>query len=54
MVVYEKHYADFSDDSAALEAKRDALCVSATPLGVFSALDVPNRFGPTWSQRDGI
>jgi hypothetical protein len=54
MVVYEKHYADFSDETAALEAKRDALCVSATPLGVFSALDVPNRFGPTWSQRDGI
>jgi quinol monooxygenase YgiN len=54
MVVYEKHYADFSDETASLEARRDALCVSATPLGVFSALDVPSRFGPTWSQRDGI
>jgi hypothetical protein len=54
MVVYEKHYADFSDETAALEAKRDALCVSVTPLGVFTALDVPDRFGPTWSRRDGI
>jgi quinol monooxygenase YgiN len=54
MVVHEKHYADFSEETAALEARRDALCVSVTPLGVFTALDVPNRFGPTWSQRDGI
>jgi quinol monooxygenase YgiN len=53
MVVYEKHHADFSDETAALEAKRDALCVSVTPLGVFTALDVPSRSGPTWSQRDG-
>lgn len=54
MVVHEKHYADFSDETAALEARRDALCVSVTPLGVFTALDVPSRFGPTWSQRDGV
>ena len=54
MVVYEKHYADFSDEVAALEATRDGLCVSVTPLGVFTALDIPNRSGPTWSQRDGV
>jgi hypothetical protein len=54
MVVYVKHHADFSDETAALEARRDALCVAATVLGVFSALDVPSRFGPTWSQRDGV
>jgi hypothetical protein len=54
MVVYERHQADFSDEMRSLEAHRSALCVAITPLGVFSALDVPNRFGPTWSQRDGL
>ena len=54
MVVYEKHYADFSDELAALEAKRDRLCVSVRPLGVFTALDTPSRSGPTWSRRDGV
>ena len=54
MVVYEKHYADFSNEVAALEATRDRLCLSVTPLGVFTALDIPNRSGPTWSRRDGV
>ncbi|MET0163578.1 MAG: hypothetical protein ABW318_01070 [Vicinamibacterales bacterium] len=54
MVVYEKHYADFSDEVAALEATRDGLCLSITPLGVFTALDIPKRSGPTWSRRDGV
>ena len=54
MVVYEKHHADFSDEVATLESKRDRLCVSVTPLGIFTALDTPNRSGPTWSQRDGV
>jgi hypothetical protein len=51
MVVYD---ADFSDEVAALEARRDGLCLSVTPLGVFTALDIPSRSGPTWSQRDGV
>lgn len=54
MVVYEKHHADFSDEVAALEARRDGLCLSVTPLGVFTVLDTPSRSGPTWSQRDGV
>ena len=54
MVVYEKHHANFSKEVAALEAKRDGLCLSVTPLGVFTALDIPNRSGPTWSRRDGV
>ena len=54
MVVYEKHYADFSNEVAALEATRDRLCLSVTPLGVFTALDIPTRSGPTWSRRDGV
>ena len=38
----------------ALEQKRDALIQSVEPLGVFTALDVPDRTGPTWSQRKGV
>ena len=36
---------------AAIEAKRGALVASVEPLGVFTVLDVPDRFGPAWSQR---
>lgn len=53
MVVYERHQADFSDEIRDLDARRRDACVSVTPLGLFSALDVPDRSGPTWSQRDG-
>ena len=53
MLPYERHLADLSDEIAALERSRDELVAGATPLGVFNALDVPDRFGPTWSQRDG-
>jgi quinol monooxygenase YgiN len=54
MVVYEKHYADFTSEVAELEAQRNALCESVLPMGVFAALDVPDRSGPTWSRRDGV
>jgi quinol monooxygenase YgiN len=53
MVVYEKHHADFGDETEALERQRDALVAQAQPLGLFNALDVPERAGPTWSQRSG-
>ena len=53
MVVYEKHLADFGKDVEALEARRANFVVKAEPLGVFSALDVPDRVGPTWSRRKG-
>ena len=51
MVVYEKHRTYKADALASLEARRDALVESFEPLGVFTALDVPVRTGPTWSQR---
>lgn len=54
MLIYEKHHADYSDEMLALEGRRNALCVSVTPLGIFTGLDVPDRFGPTWSRRDGV
>jgi hypothetical protein len=51
MIVYEQHKAYRSDAITSLEEQRTALVESVTPLGIFSALDVPDRFGPAWSQR---
>jgi hypothetical protein len=51
MLVYEQHRTFRSDALASLEERRGALVDSVEPLGVFSALDVPDRAGPTWSQR---
>ena len=53
MLVYEKHLTDFDTQLQALESRREAFLVRAEPLGVFSALDVPDRVGPTWSRRSG-
>ena len=53
MLVYEKHVADFDGEIKSLEARREAFAVSVESLGVFSALDVPTRVGPTWSRRSG-
>jgi len=36
---------------ASLEQRSRALVDVVEPMGVFSALDVPDRFGPAWSQR---
>lgn len=54
MVVYERHLKSFTTDIHHLEQSRDELCTGIVPLGVFSALDVPERQGPTWSRRDGV
>jgi len=51
MVVYEEHRAYRSDAIASLEERRTALVESLEPTGIFTALDVPDRAGPTWSQR---
>jgi heme-degrading monooxygenase HmoA len=51
MVVYEQHKAYRSEDRTALDAKRNGLVTSVEPLGVFTALDVPDRAGPAWSWR---
>lgn len=51
MIVYEQHKAYRSDAITSLEEKRTALVDVVTPLGIFTALDVPDRFGPAWSQR---
>ena len=54
MVVYERHRQSFVTDMRTLEERRDQFCESIVPLGIFSALDVPDRKGPTWSRRDGV
>jgi hypothetical protein len=51
MLVYEQHRGYRSDTIAILEERRTALVESVEPLGVFAVLDVPERAGPTWSQR---
>jgi hypothetical protein len=51
MIVYEQHKAYRSDAITSLEEKRTSLVEAVMPLGIFSALDVPDRFGPAWSQR---
>jgi len=51
MLVYEQHKAYRTDTIAELEERRGELVESVEPLGVFTALDVPERTGPTWSRR---
>ncbi|HET6958808.1 MAG TPA: antibiotic biosynthesis monooxygenase [Vicinamibacterales bacterium] len=51
MLVAEQHKSYRPGALAAFEERRGELVVSTEPLGVFSALDVPDRFGPTWSRR---
>ena len=53
MLVYERHLTDVSVERKELEAERDRFVVRMEPMGVFSALDVPERVGPTWSRRSG-
>ncbi len=52
MVVYEQHRTFRSDAITSLEQRCRHLVDAVEPMGVFTALDVPDRAGPTWSQRD--
>jgi len=51
MLVYEQHRASRSAMIESIEERRAELVEVMEPLGIFTALDVPDRFGPTWSQR---
>jgi len=53
MVVYEKHLADFTEQVKKLEEQRALIVERMETVGVFTALDVPDRVGPTWSRRSG-
>lgn len=52
MLVYEQHRVYRSDAVATLEQRSAELVESTEPLGIFTALNVPDRYGPTWSQRE--
>src|SRR5262245_41234113 len=52
MIVDEQHPASRYRAIASLEGHRTALDESGEPLGVYTALNVPDRAGPTWSQRE--
>jgi hypothetical protein len=51
MLVDERHRAHHPGALAAFEARRAELVAAMEPLGVFTALDVPDRAGPAWSRR---
>lgn len=51
MLVYEQHKTYRHDELVVLEARRDELVASVEPMGIYTALDVPDRWGPTWSRR---
>ena len=51
MVVYEEHRAVRSALINSIEARRAELVDAVQPLGIYTALDVPDRWGPTWSRR---
>jgi quinol monooxygenase YgiN len=51
MLVYEQHRRYRSTAIASLEQRSAALVHTVEPMGIFTALNVPERSGPTWSQR---
>ncbi len=51
MLIYEQHRASRAAAIASLEQRSATVVESVEPLGIFTALDVPDRSGPTWSQR---
>jgi quinol monooxygenase YgiN len=54
MLVYEKHREDFRDHIARLEGQRTVLADTVEPVGIFQALNVPDRAGATWSRRGAV
>jgi quinol monooxygenase YgiN len=53
MLVYEKHLTDVDAQMKTVEKRREEFLVRVEPAGVYTALDVPDRVGPTWSRRKG-
>jgi hypothetical protein len=51
MLVYEQHKSYRADEMTLLQERRAELLETLEPMGVFTALDVPDRAGPTWSRR---
>jgi hypothetical protein len=51
LVVSEKYRKYRSNAIAALERRRTATVAAVEAMGVFTALNVPERTGPTWTQQ---
>jgi len=51
MLVYEEHKTYQRGEFSHLDDLKHELVEATLPLGVFTALDVPERAGPTWSRR---
>jgi hypothetical protein len=51
MIVYDRHRASRAAAIASVEERSTTLVDAVEPLGIFTALNVPDRTGPTWSQR---
>lgn len=51
MLVYEQRRSQRSVAQAAFDLRRSTVVEKVEPLGIFTALDVPDRTGPAWSQR---
>lgn len=51
MLVYEQHRTSRLAAIEMLEKRRGELVDVMEPLGIYTALDVPDRWGPTWSRR---
>jgi quinol monooxygenase YgiN len=51
MIVYEQHRTSRSTMIESIDTRRAELVDAVEPLGIYTALDVPDRWGPTWSQR---
>jgi len=51
MLVYEEHKTYRADAMTLLEERRAVLVENLEPVGIFTPLDVPDRFGPAWSRR---
>lgn len=51
MLIYEQHRKSRSAMIDAIETRRAELVEAMEPRGIYAALNVPDRFGPTWSQR---
>ena len=51
MLVYEQHQRSRAGAIQSIEHRRTALIDAVEALGIFTALNVPDRSGPAWSQR---
>jgi quinol monooxygenase YgiN len=51
MLVFEQHRGSRIAAIETFEEQRAELVSAVEPLGIYTALDVPDRWGPTWSRR---